>query len=199
MSTHESAWLPATPKPIALLPAANMSPELQGRRAVIGLPGNGWRADMRADNAVTADGATYVPVLAEADYYRAELEDTEMFAPLVPVSQVWIEDVQSRSDAPARHQDAPRLDLFSRLVSMDEPPCCEPVPARDTLGLTGRRVVVVSPGAEQRDLRAVTEPYQNQEGDICVRICREPDWYQWAFTGQPPKSQETPIYLVWAE
>jgi hypothetical protein len=60
-------------------------------------------------------------------------------------------------------------------------------------------VIRVSPTGEQRDLRAVTEPYQNQESDICVRVSRELDWYRWAWSGKPPATIEIPVYLLWVE
>ena len=46
---------------------------------------------------------------------------------------------------------------------------------------------------------AVTEPHQNTEGDVCVRVARERDWYRWAWTGQTPKTLEVPVYLLWVE
>jgi hypothetical protein len=57
----------------------------------------------------------------------------------------------------------------------------------------------VSPTGEHRDLRAVTEPYQNAASDICVRVSTELDWYRWGWTGQPPRSMEVPVYLLWIE
>ena len=90
-------------------------------------------------------------------------------------------------------------DLFNRLVSLDAPAPRQPVSARVAMSLTGRRVVRVSPTGEHRDLRAVTEPYQNAASDICVRVSTELDWYRWGWTGQPPRSMEVPVYLLWIE
>ena len=58
----------------------------------IGLPGHGWRGDLRADEKVVQGSRTYVPVMPEAEWYRAEAEQTEVFAPLVPVERVWVEE-----------------------------------------------------------------------------------------------------------
>jgi hypothetical protein len=122
------------------------------------------------------------------------VEQVETFAPLIPVDRVWVE-VPGESIA---GEDA-AVDLFERLVSLDAPARRIPVSARLITGLSGRRVVRVSPTGEQRDLRAVTEPHQNTEGDICVRVTRERDWYRWAWTGQTPKTLEIPVFLLWIE
>ncbi len=90
--------------------------------------------------------------------------------------------------------------MFERLVSLDSParPGTQSLLGASS-GLSGRRVVRVGASDEQRDLRAVTEDHQNAEGDVCVRVARERDWYRWAWTGQTPKTLEVPVYLFWAE
>ncbi len=184
-------WVPAPPRAIAPVPAAGRE-DLRGRRVIVGLPGTGWRADLRADAPVTQAARTYVPVLTEHEWYRAEAEQTEVFAPLVPVERVWVESLVPAAGAyPA--------DLFSRLVSMDAPPRREPVPVRDCPTVSGRRVVWVEPDSERRDLRAVSEVYQNNDGDVCIRVARELDWYRWAWAGQAPRTVEVPVYLLWLE
>ncbi|MEV8513411.1 hypothetical protein [Dactylosporangium sp. NPDC051484] len=185
-----------TPAGIEFVPASSLR-DLRGRRAVVGLPGLGWHGDLRIDEAVVQASRTYVPALPEQEWYRAEVERTEVFAPLVPLERVWVERVSSAvtpSDGPA--------DL--RLVSLDAPPSRAPRRALDVRAVTGLRVVRVpgpedKTGKDQRDLRAVTDAYSGAEGDICVRVCREVDWYRWAWSGQPPKTLEVPIHLLWAE
>lgn len=184
---------PVTPAAIVAVPAASRS-DLRGRRLLIGLPGLGWRADLRGDATVTQASRTYVPVLSEHEWYRAEAEQTEVFAPLVPIERVWVEVVDT---APAATR--PGRDVVSRLVSLDAPPRREPAPVRDVALITGRRVVQADGGDAIRDLRAVTEPYQNTDGDICVRVCLELDWYRWGWSGKAPRTREVPIYLLWAE
>jgi hypothetical protein len=169
---------------------------------------------------------TYVPVLAEHEWYRAESERTEVFAPLVPIERVWIEVVSggttagpgaggtsagrgaggtvanpgaSGSSAGPGADPGTGADIFSRLVSLDAPPRRDPIPVRDLPGLTGRRIVQADGVRAIRDLRAVTEAYQNHEGDICVRVCVEHDWYRWGWSGTAPSTREVPIYLLWAE
>ncbi len=112
---------------------------------------------------------------------------------LVPQERVWIETIGS---TPA--SDGPR-DLLSRLVSLDAPGRRDPVPVIDSPNVLGRRVVQMVDGVERRDLRAVTDLYSNAEGDICVRVAAELDWYRWAWTGQLPKTMEVPVHLAWLE
>ena len=117
-----------------------------------------------------------------------------MFAPLVPVERVWVEDYGL-----AGLQTSPR-DVTERLVSLDEPPRRSPIMVRDADSVTGRRVVQISAeGGERRDLRAVTELHTGDEGDICVRVAAELDWYRWAWSGRPPKTLAVPVYLLWIE
>jgi hypothetical protein len=188
------------PAPVSPIPAIQ-HPDLRGRRVQMGLPGLGWRADLRADAPVVQGSRTYVPVLAEQEWYRAESERTEVFAPLVPIERVWVETVDQSSGALSSPGGR---DMVSRLVSLDLPPRRRPVPAGDAGNLTGLRVVqlVLPPDAapiERRDLRAVTEPYSSTEGDICVRVAAELDWYRWAWSGQAPRTLAVPVHLLWVE
>ena len=184
-------WIPATPQAITPVAATGRT-DLRGKRVVVGLPGTGWRTDLRADTPVNQASRTWVPVLTEHDWYRAEAEQTEVFAPLIPIERVWLE-----LPVPASGQHP--QDLFSRLVSMDAPPRREPVPVRECPSVTGRRLVWVEPDGERRDLRAVSEVYQNNDGDVCVRVAKELDWYRWAWAGQAPPTIEVPVFLLWME
>jgi len=186
-------WTGQTPRPIVPVPAAGRR-DLRGRRVIVGLPGLGWRGDLRADEPVVQGSRTYVPVLSEQEWYRAESEQTEVFAPLVPIERVWMESTGEPSAV-----DSSRRDLVSRLVSLDAPPRRDPVPVREVAGVTGRRVVRAAEAGDERDLRAVTEPYSSADGDICVRVTTELDWYRWGWSGQPPKTLEVPVHLLWAE
>jgi hypothetical protein len=186
-------WAPEPPRPIAPTPAA-MAGDLRGRRVIIGLPGFGWRGDLRADEKVVQGSRTYVPVMPEAEWYRAEAEQTEVFAPLVPVERVWVEEYGLSGTMSASS------DAVSRLVSLDEPPRRSPIAAIDAGSLTGRRVVQLHDGGrERRDLRAVTELHTNDAGDICARVATELDWYRWAWSGRAPSTLEVPVHLLWVE
>jgi hypothetical protein len=186
-------WPLGPPRAVVPVPAAGRR-DLRGRRVLVGLPGYGWRADLRGDDPVVQGSRTYVPVLAEAEWYRAEAEQIEVFAPLVPVDRVWLETVEPAHPAAGRPDD-----VISRLVSLDYPPRREPVSVIDAGALTGRRVVQLAGGAERRDLRAVTELHSGADGDICVRVAAEVEWYRWAWSGRAPKTLEVPVHLLWAE
>ncbi|MEU7612772.1 hypothetical protein [Micromonospora sp. NPDC049204] len=185
-------WAPRPPRPLAMVPATDRV-ELRGRRVLVGLPGLGWRGDLRADDRVVQSARTYVPVIPEHEWYRAEADQVEVFAPLVPVERVWVETVGSRPES-----ESPR-ETGIRLVSLDGPAHRAPTPVFEADAVTGRRVVHVEGGLERRDLRAVTETYSGAEGDICVRIAPEVEWYRWAWRGQSPTTLEVPVHLLWIE
>jgi len=185
---------PMAPPAIVAVPAAGRS-DLRGSRLLIGVPGVGWRGDLRGDAAVVQASRTYVPVLPEQEWYRAEAEQIEVFAPLVPIDRVWVEVPETTTG----ESEPSSRGVFGRLVSLDAPARRAPVPVRDMPTVTGRRLVMAEESRAVRDLRAVTEPYQNSDGDVCVRLCSELDWYRWAWNGRLPRTREAPIYLLWAE
>ncbi|MEJ3742180.1 hypothetical protein WEI85_02610 [Actinomycetes bacterium KLBMP 9797] len=187
-SSSQSSWLSRTPRPIVPTPAS-MCTDLRGRRVVVGLPGYGWHADLRADEKVVQGSRTYVPVIPEHEWYKAESEQIEVFAPLVPADRVWVELL---GDAGSPGQTV-------SLVSLDAPPRREPIPAANATRLTGQRVIQVVEGVERRDLRAVTETHSGATGDICVRIATEVEWYRWAWSGQSPRTLEVSAQVLWAE
>lgn len=188
------------PAPIVPVPAAQVV-DLRGRRAIVGESGKGWRADLRTDQPATEQGrpVSHVPVLPEWDFYRAEIDGVEVFAPLVPIEQVWIEHLESEPIWPGA------VDPARGRTSLAAPPVRRPSPAVDALPLTGRRVVVVADGAarggreDRRDLRAISEPYPDRRGGDSVNLCTERDWYAWALSGQTPKVETYLVDLVWAE
>ncbi|GGM30020.1 hypothetical protein [Micromonospora yangpuensis] len=186
-------WAPQPPRPIQIVPATGRR-DLRGKRVSIGLPGLGWRNDLRADEQVVQSSRTYVPVIPEHEWYRAEDEQIEVFAPLVPVERVWVETLDSRPSV-STHQSESSV----HLVSLDSPAHRAPVPVFEADSVTGRRVVHVEGATEHRDLRAVTESYSGTDGDICVRVTPEMEWYRWAWRGQPPTTLEVPVHLLWLE
>ena len=189
----ESGWTTDPPRPLVPTPAI-MGGQLRGRRVLIGLPGHGWRGDLRADEKVVQGSRTYVPVMPEAEWYRAEAEQTEVFAPLVPVERVWVEEFGMAGITTGT------ADVLSRLVSLDEPARRSPIAALDAGSLAGRRVVqLLEDGGERRDLRAVTELHTSDDGDICARVVTELDWYRWGWSGRTPSTLEVPVHLLWLE
>ncbi|GLY97068.1 hypothetical protein [Actinoplanes sp. NBRC 103695] len=192
-SGQAGGWEHEGLRPIVPTPA-NMAGPLRGRRVLIGLPGMGWRADLRADEKVVQGSRTYVPVMSESEWYRAEAEQTEVFAPMVPVERVWAEEYGLAGTAVLPS------DMISRLVSLDGPPRRSPVSALDADVITGRRVVqILDNGHERRDLRGVTEVHSGDEGDVCVRVTTELDWYRWGWTGRAPSTLEVPVNTLWVE
>jgi hypothetical protein len=189
----EPDWAPKPPCPIVLAGAGSQV-DLRGRRVLVGLPGLGWRADLRADERVVQGSRTYVPVIAEHEWYRAEADQIEVFAPLVPADRVWVETLGESGAGTAI-----RADPISRLVSLDAPVHRAPAPVVDADSVSGRRVVHVADAVERRDLRAVTEIYTSVDGDICVRVTAEMEWYRWGWSGQPPTTLEVPVHLLWIE
>jgi hypothetical protein len=186
-------WAPRPPRSIVPRLAA-AQPDLRGRRLIVGYPGLGWRGDLRADDKVVQGSRTFVPAIPEHEWYRAESDQIEVFAPLVPIERVWVEVFGEREPAAAG-----RRDVVTRLVSLDGPASRVPVPAVEVDAVSGRRVVQVVDGVERRDLRAVTEVHTNADGDICVRVATEMEWYRWAWSGQSPKTIEVPVHLLWVE
>ncbi|WP_255657776.1 hypothetical protein [Actinoplanes sp. L3-i22] len=186
-------WELDPPRPIAPTPAT-MTDTLRGRRVLIGLPGLGWRGDLRADEKVIQGSRTYIPVMPEAEWYRAEAEQTEVFAVLVPVDRVWVEELGVVSTQNRAGQ------LHPRGVSLDYPPRRPPTQSDQAGPITGRRSIrLLDDGGEQRDLRVTTELYASQNGDICARVCVELEWYRWSWTGNVPQTLEVPATLLWIE
>lgn len=184
---------PDPPPPLVPVPAVKCF-DMRGARVVIGLPGRGWRGDLRSDDPLMREGGLLVPVLSESDFYRSEDDGVESMAALYPADQVWVE----RPDPDVERKTAPRH-LFERIVSAEVPAVRYPVPASEVFGLMGRRVWHWRDGEFAYDLRCVTEAYDNGHGDIAVRVCAERDWYRWARTGKAPTMDEALIHLVWAE
>lgn len=174
----------SSPPPVVAVPAARF-PALRGRRVVVGVPGVGFRADLRADEAVAQGGRGYVPVLAEQEYYRAELHGIEAFAVLVPIERVWVEE--------------PGGPIGDRLQPLDAPGPRPAVPVTVGATVLGRRVVQAVADGFIRDLRAVSDPYLAHAGTTCVRVCAESAWYAWALDGSTPRTAEVPVSQLWIE
>jgi hypothetical protein len=172
------------PEPVTAVRAADWR-DVRGQRVVVGRAGLGWRRDLRADSVVVQDGRTFVPVLTEHDWYRAEAEDVDVFAPLVPVSRVWIE-------TPSQEV---RVDSAA-------PDTRWPVPVSHKATVLGGRVVCMAPGpmpAFERGFRAVSEPHQSTGGRMIVLVVHELDWYRWTWTGRIPQAMEVSADSAWLE
>jgi hypothetical protein len=173
------------PPPLVPVPAARYA-QVRGRRVIIGVPGQGFRGDLRADNAVVQGSRTFVPVLTEQEYYRAELHHIEAFAVLVPVERVWVEEPGQPPAEPA-------------LQPLDAPPARLSTPAAFGAQVLGRRLVREVADGFLRDLRAVSDVYVSHAGAHAVRVCAESAWYAWAFDGSTPTTAEVPVNQLWVE
>lgn len=184
------------PSPIVPIPAlkyaANDPHALRGKRVIVGLPGHGWRSDLRADSLVHQDARSLVPVMPEADWYRAEQDRVEVFAPLIPAERVWVETIGEDLLEPEP----------AKVVSLDEPPVRVSMHAEWFHFLTGRRITAMPERPDEftaeRGLRAVSEPYM---GGVLrrVRVAAEGDWYRWAATGLVPPTRSVLLSLLWVE
>lgn len=186
---------PAPIVPVPALTVVGSGGTLRGARVLIGLPGHGWRGEMRADSLIRQGARSLVPVLSEADWYRAERDRVEVVAALVPVERVWVETL-STADASA---DPPAVAEAHQVVSLDSPPTRAALTAEGAAQLTGRRVVHTGQEGETRGLRAVTESHQGADGISQVRVAAEADWYRWAATGQAPATRALPANELWLE
>jgi hypothetical protein len=182
---------PAPIVPVPALTVESSGGSLRGARVLIGLPGHGWRGEMRADSLLRQGPRTMVPVLTEADWYRAERDRTEVAAALVPVERVWVETIHTASD--------PAVQADRALVSLDSPPHRPALQTEGAGQVTGRRLVHTGEDGESRGLRAVTEAHQNPDGVPMIRVTSESDWYRWAATGQPPATRALPVMELWLE
>jgi len=155
---------------------------------IVGIPGFGFRGDLRADDPVVQGSRTFVPVLTEQDFYRAEKHLIETFAPLVPIERVWVEQLAPR-----------RGEVGEQYNTLDAPPRRIPTLATLVTRTTGLRVIQAVPDGHVRDLRAITDTYLNAEGRHSVRVCGEADWHDWGMTGSTPQSTEIDASSLWVE
>jgi len=175
---------PAGPPPLVPVPAARYT-RVRGRRVVIGVPGVGFRGDLRADDPVVQGSRTFVPVLTEQEYYRAELHHVEAFAVLVPVDRVWVEE--------------PTQPAGELLQPLDAPPVRWARPAASGEPILGRRVARRVPDGFVRDLRAVSDAHTSRTGSTSILVCAESEWYAWALDGSTPTTEAVPIQELWIE
>ncbi len=175
---------PPAPDPLVPVAAADRV-DIRGRRVIVGQAGLGWRADLRADSPVEQRGRVYVPVLTEHDWYRAEAEQVEVFAPLVAIERVWVEWHGQPTSRPTGAA----------------PPVRHPVPVAEDRHVTGRRIVHLGPqsGRVSRDLRAVSEPHAEPDGSAVLLVVTELDWYRWTWTGRTPRAMSVAADQVWTE
>jgi hypothetical protein len=75
-----------------------------------------------------------------------------------------------------------------------------PVPARRAGPLVDRRVVLAEPpGAFRYDVRAVSEPYQAEDGEDYVDVVSEHDWYRSRIRREPVPTSPYLVDRIWIE
>ena len=172
------------PKPIVPVPARGWR-DVRGQRVIIGQPGVGWRADLRADSRIAQGQRTYVPVLPEHDWYRAEAEQVEVFAPLIPIERVWVEAV---GGSPTENDGGPEMR--------------DARPVIDLVHVSGRRLVLRSSTARaefERGFRAASAVEVGSDGGPHLLVLPELEWYRWTWTGRIPKATTVPAERAWVE
>nr|BFF23365.1 hypothetical protein GCM10025732_13300 [Glycomyces mayteni] len=192
MGLPDSSFAVPDPPPALVPVPAGRAFDLHSSRVLTGSPGCGWVFDLRADDPVTRDGTLLVPLISEADYYRAVDGDGDAYASLVPAEDVWVQRPEPGTGAPRPGY------LIERLSDPDAPPVRRPYPASDVPNLIGRRVWNWTDGVFRDDFRCVSEPFET-DGDFCVRVVEERAWYRWRRSGQIPKAQDAFIHHLWTQ
>ncbi|MFK8851607.1 hypothetical protein [Streptomyces sp. Ac-502] len=180
-------WYLAVPPPAVPVPAAHV-PDLPGRRAIETCPGTGIITGLRIYS--TDDPATCT-VVTELDYWRARIvPGGPVPTRRVPVDRLHVEHRLPYEPPPVGEQPeagADQFGIFRRIApAPDSPAARTPVPARDVRNLHGRRLVQVAPTGFAWDLRAVSEPY-DQDGEVTANVTSAHDYYRWVITGEPPR------------
>lgn len=200
-------WHEAVPPAAVPVPAQHV-PELPTARAVAVVPGHGVVSDLRilGEAQPDGDGVTRVDLVPELDYWRTRIiPGTPVMPRRLELTHVWVEH-RLNYDPDAEHQaqqlpspgDARAL-LRRVAPAPDQPGSRVPVPARTVPYLHGRRIIQVTPLGFAWDLRAVSEPYQDIEGEIMLNLASAWDYYRWLLTGTPSDPVPVPLYTLWTE
>ncbi|ORT54204.1 hypothetical protein [Streptomyces sp. CB03238] len=202
-------WYLAVPPPAMPVPAAHLPPELHGKPAMASIPGVGVLHDMRVVGDAHRDSAgTWLHLVPELDFWRSQYESGQQMAPRrLPIDWVYIEhrlpyEPPSPGDPPPPPPPLagdPRALLRRLSPRPDLPGGRMPVPARTVGHLHGRRIIQVTPLGFAWDLRAVSEPYEDANHDVVVRLTSVPEYYRWVLTGADPDPAPVNLYLLWTE
>ncbi len=80
------------------------------------------------------------------------------------------------------------------------PPGWRPIRATGAGRLADRRVVLAEPpGAFRYDVRAVSEPYTAEDGEVYVDVVSEHDWYRSRIRNEPVRTSPYRLDRVWVE
>ncbi|MCW8383949.1 hypothetical protein [Streptomyces justiciae] len=202
------AWYRAVPPPAIPMPAVHMPPDLHGERAIISDPDVGTLYDVRVLGSVHRDAAgAWANIVPELEYWRAKIHPERPIYPRrVPLEHVYIEhrlpyEAPEAGQLPPPPPDAstPAYLLRRLAPSPDQPGARTPVPARAVGNLHGRRIIQTNPMGFSWDLRAISEPYENDKHDIVVNLTSAHEYYTWLLTGAHPNPVPIGIWLLWTE
>lgn len=195
-------WYRAVPPPAIPMPAANMPAELHGARAMLSDTGTGSIYDLRIlGDAHRGDGEPRVDVVPELDYWRTKIQpDRPVHPRRVPLDHVYVEHRLAYEPGAEAKTPADADFLLRRLAPRPEQPGARtPIPARSVGTLHGRRIIQVTPLGFRWDLRAVSEPFEDDNHDIVVHLTSAHEYYQWLLTGIDPEPVAIGLYLLWTE
>lgn len=199
-------WYLATPPPAIPVPAAHVLPELHGKPAMASVPGVGVLHDLRVVGDLQDDGT--VNLVPELDYWRSQFDAGRPLTPRrLPIHDVYVEH-RMPYEPPAPGAPAPPPPplagdpraLLRRLSPRpDLPGGRTPVPARTVGHIHGRRIIQATPLGFAWDLRAISEPYEDAQHDLVVRLTSVPQYYRWLLTGTDPDPVPVGLHLLWTE
>ena len=116
----------------------------------------------------------------------------------------WLYGLLTQSHRPGRATARRPAGLWSGVGGSEwyltVPPGWRPVPAGGADNLSDRRVVLAEPpGAFRYDVRAVSEPYGAEDGELYVDVVSEHDWYRSRIRKEPVRTSPYRLDRVWVE
>lgn len=204
--SREGRMLP--PPPLVALPAA-AAPEVADKRVLVGDPSTGWYPARAAHGLIVRGGRTFVPVLGEAEFWRARIHpNIDVPTHGEHIDRVWVEHYLPQHSVARPEDDVDEatvqaaMDFEAELGSiahgLDSPPPRLPMPASRAGRLIGRCVTLGVPGEREWQARiATSEPHLAKDGSIQILLTRERPWWTWTLTGAAPDVQPAKLEDVW--
>ncbi|MFJ2819104.1 hypothetical protein [Streptomyces sp. NPDC087294] len=202
------AWYRAVPPAAVPVPAVHMPSDLHGARAILSDPAVGTVYDLRVLGDIQHHGTTpTAAVVPEIDYWRTKIYPGRPVHPRhIPLADLSIEHRLPYQPPEAGELPAPPPQttdpgyLMRRLAPRpDHPGARTPIPARAAGNLHGRRIIQVNPLGFTWDLRAISEPFENDQHDIVVNLTSAHEYYAWLLAGFDPNPKPIGIWLLWTE
>lgn len=198
-------WVREIPASVAYVPAATV-PSCIGMRVILAL-GNGWRENLRAASNAQLDeeGQLGLELLPEHDWHLRSIfpdyDPLRIFAPMETLRvEVLVGSSNTRSEV---HEAEQPISLTATwLLRVDacvdnSLPLKPPRRPREVPWLPGHRLVLAGPEGFTRDVRATSEPFRDEAGEVVVSYLSEAAWYQWQH--RKAKTQFHRVEYVWVE